>query len=84
MTDTRTMVERVAQAIARADLRTWEQLSDLVRDDFRAEARAAIEAMRVPTPGMIQAAETHRYNIEETVAQFYRVMIKAALAEGKP
>jgi len=81
-----TMVERVAQALAREAHRTWEQLSDLDRFAFRAAARAAIEALRDPTPGMIEAAETHKlYGVTAPISvQAYRVMIARALSEGAP
>jgi len=60
------MIERVAEAIYLAHIKNyaglakqpegkWEQLADWQKDYGRAQARAAIEAMREPTDAMIEA-----------------------------
>lgn len=79
-----TMLERVTKAIGIAgDDLTDSGAAISKHEALTVLARAAIEAMRDPTPGMIEAAETHRFNIEQTVAQFYRVMIDRALSDGQ-
>lgn len=46
------MVERVARAISEADGAPWEHMSDAHKRGTREAARAAIEAMREPTPAV--------------------------------
>lgn len=74
------MVERVAKAIAMhwgCAPQTYDLNPD-VRKDWAGYARAAIEAMREPTPNMILAGmETDA----EMTAIAYRAMIDAALKE---
>jgi hypothetical protein len=60
------MVERVARAIANADDGTmidpkigWNDCDASMREDYRKEARAAIEAMREPTANMKDAVESN-------------------------
>jgi hypothetical protein len=67
------MIERVARA-----LRIVGVFDPRVGEHF---ARVAIEAMREPTPKMVEAAVHHKYmsDIEER----WKVMIDAALAEEK-
>ena len=61
------MVERVARGIAKQQRRgaeDWDEIDEkdvydtnyLLREDYRAMARAAIEAMREPTEAMFHAA----------------------------
>jgi len=60
-------------------------LQDAIEVIARDAARAAIEAMREPTDGMVDAGY-HRakpYLGTETMAQAYRAMITAALGEGE-
>jgi molecular chaperone DnaK (HSP70) len=64
------MIERVARALAEnergADL--WDEISNdsdidyIGKNEFRDLARAAIEAMREPTEGMVEAANLHESN----------------------
>ena len=49
------MVERVARAIAEAHDEEWARLPEAVRDHYRTQGRAAIEAMREPTEDMRRA-----------------------------
>jgi len=71
------MIQRVARAIHRkrhGDERGWQSVSP--------EARAAIEAMREPTPEMVAglgAAAMSRPDL--TIAEMWRAMFDAALAE---
>lgn len=65
MTETESMVERVAKAACEAGYHQWP-LTDGYND--RAEkrawlkiARAAIEAMKEPTPAMLKAGEDSEY-----------------------
>lgn len=55
-----TMIERVARAMFNAtpfkDAGAWDDQSDTYRRMCRLLARAAIEAMREPTAGMVKAA----------------------------
>jgi hypothetical protein len=61
------MLERVAKAIG--DENNW------MKDDYRKEARAAIEAMRKPTQPMLQAAGDDWCEAETS----WEIMIDAAL-----
>jgi hypothetical protein len=71
------MIERVARAIADANMEDYGELKEL----HDALARAAIEAMRVPADAMLDAAcelylaSDHDYRI------IYQAMIDAALRE---
>ena len=72
------MVERVAKAI-RAVVAThddWDSIGYGAREMYRRDARAAIEAMRTPTPDMCSAGEGYNYP-DNT----WEAMIDAALAK---
>jgi hypothetical protein len=86
------MVERVARAIANAGAfdetmsdakRGWEKCDGAMREDYRREARAAIEAMREPTETMISAGYLWAFgspNEAETNAErTWQAMIDDAL-----
>lgn len=74
------MIERVARAIG-GDV--WETCSDRMREQFRAQARMAINAMKEPTPEMISASieANDRQTSGMTNAWIYGAMIDAALSE---
>lgn len=78
------MVERVAEAMKAHDYGDlpWAKLSADYREQLEDYARAAIEAMREPTPQMIMAAfETgipHETNVPD-MERWYAAMIDAAL-----
>ncbi len=67
----------------------WDSdgLSEDVRDEFRADARAAIAAMLEPTEGMVEAGGGRYVNLERADDQayeppaIYRAMIQAAIEE---
>ena len=88
------MIERVARAIydkspiytAKPNIGepmhalTWDEAEKYGREDYFDQARAAIEAMREPTPGMLNhpsyiQGEWSRRNVES--------FIDAAINEGK-
>lgn len=86
------MVERVARAIlqAEADERGieagWDGLPPNIQHALVLQARAAIEAMREPTEGMLSAAAAKLYDASQHgeplnafVAGHYRAMIDGAL-----
>lgn len=52
------MVHRLVVEMVKADLNDdcWDALTEEIYDQYERMARAAIEAMREPTPGMIEAA----------------------------
>lgn len=75
-------IEEVARAIG-GDV--WESCSDRMKEQFRAQARAAIEAMKEPTEAMSKAAyEADGTSMMLAIAyeDVWREMIDAALAEG--
>lgn len=84
MTDN--MIERVARAIWNtkpgAKIHPWERLGT-VRNDYLAEARAAIEAMRTPTEAMVRAGseEFDPFVYGNTETDCWHAMIDAALKE---
>jgi hypothetical protein len=93
------MVERVARAICAKDWlndEAWAAISEITRERFRRQARAAIEAMRTPTEAMINAGgcfEVPQDDYNEDVGGYaaegaYILMIDAALShdevEGQP
>ena len=74
-----TMIERVARAMAKAaSPLPWEMGDEEWRNDFRTLARAAIEAMREPTPEMFIAARTP--SVGTTRAE-WQAMIDAAIGK---
>lgn len=85
------MVEKVARAMAEADVKIYEaRHPDLSRDeiagaaavvagDYVAMARAAIEAMREPTREMDDVGRDHNFSRYATPA--WQAMIDAALSE---
>lgn len=91
------MVEKVARAmwdkrreallgLAWPPLSLWEHENEALREDVRAEARAAIEAMREPSGEMIEdgwSAVIGSLNDNEAVARIYRAMIDAALSNTR-
>jgi hypothetical protein len=91
MTD---LVDRVAKAICLARFNAgtafWYMREEESKEPYRAEARAAIAAMREPTEGMIDAFHTAAYlRVEwgedpmvENSEDAYRAMIDAALNTG--
>jgi hypothetical protein len=87
------MVMRVARAIRKARLKFQGAAPILLAftDDAPAEevdiehARAAIEAMREPTPEMLRAAQTTHasYLRAATDAEIWQAMIRAALSSPR-
>jgi len=88
-----TMVERVARAIYEGrngvGAVAWAHRQDGYKDPYRADARAAIEAMREPTPEMAVAgfvADAFRTPMARLEADFepkavHRAMVDAALTK---
>jgi hypothetical protein len=82
------MVERVARAICRG---VGQVRPDVILTDEPAwhqyiyAARAAIEAMREPTPEMLRAAQTTHasYLRAATDAEIWQAMIRAALSSPR-
>lgn len=88
MTD---MVEKVARAMwdKRRDrlegtkwggLPAWEVETDELRDEVRAEARAAIEAMRDPTPEMLAVGIGGAEGVKR---RLWHLMIDAAVSNTR-
>lgn len=81
-----TMVEKVARALFARKVEefvcdgSWEENASL-HDDFRADARAAIEAMREPTDAMVDAARAHHEGHPYLPYSLFNSMIDAALNE---
>lgn len=73
-----TMLDRVARAIADADMEDYEGAEQL----YNAKARAALAAMRDPTDAMMDAINEHAGSIAPEYA--YRDAIDAALLEQQP
>lgn len=94
---TDSMVEKMARAIARGDLGPdipvdMDAHMRHVREHYHALARAALEAMREPTEGMVEAAirlyrhgNTEQFNniMRDTVREYFAAAIDAALKEGE-
>lgn len=85
-----TKIEQVAKAIwgARDHLNIpWRELPERQRDQVRKEARAAIEAMWQPTPGMIKAGMLLLVGVADgdfqkhLVIDIHDAMVEAALDE---
>lgn len=88
------MIERVARALYANDV-CWEVERESVKDEYRTDARAAIEAMRINGDrniAMEQAGGTtlraiikgnDRYYTVEAACAVYEAMIDAALKGGK-
>jgi hypothetical protein len=82
------MIERVARAMAIKDKGDdmWGVMSEdgdgygyVGKNEYRAMARAAIEAMREPTEGMVEAARLERDLTYTTTRCIFRDMIDEAL-----
>lgn len=78
------MIERVARAIFAAKSQThttWEQCDWGYRTMKMKEARAAIEALREPTEGMVKAADRRNddNDDEEATLANWQAMIDEAL-----
>ncbi len=80
------MVESVAKAMAeQGQAHTkWEDCAETFREKMRAQARAAIEAMREPTPAMVDAGYEadngeDRHLGERGARDCWRLMVDAAL-----
>ena len=83
------MIERVAKALSeREGSGPWEGglLGESGREMWRKTARAAIEAMREPTPDMIQSAipELLYDDQQDCIGAAYTAMIDEALSERGP
>jgi len=76
------MIDRVARALCKTehegDAGAWENKEDYQREDYRAEARAAIEAMREPTEAMYKAARAYGFSDGEAL-HCWKEMLDAAL-----
>lgn len=80
------MIERVARAICKdryldggTDDDGWSDLTEMQREDYRGNARAAIEAMREPTGEMCEAGDAYLVGGKEDLRQVFRAMIDEAL-----
>jgi len=64
----------------------WRDINEPFKSDYLAAARAAIQAMREPSDGMVEAgwrAKEYGMTLEESVAATWPAMITAALGEGE-
>jgi len=92
----RALIKKVARAIYEARIGRignfcldWEALPDRTRTNYKDEAKAAIEAMRVPTNEMTKAAigygiplsDMYEGSEEDFVEDVYQEMIDKALEE---
>lgn len=90
------MIEQVARAICTADANDWDTLTQsyngrMRQHDLERYARAAIEAMREPTPDMVSAGGSTAFGgtrddsfaelAEGMARDAYAAMIDAALTE---
>lgn len=76
------MIERVARAIARDDYDgddLWDKLGPGNKAAYKANARAAIEAMREPTEKMSDEGAANNFGKPSYAA--WQAMIDAALSE---
>lgn len=73
------IIDRIAQAICNAGKGqpAWDEATEYQRDFHRAEARAAIEAMREPTKAMLLAG--HGANLCDNAPEVWQAMIDEAL-----
>ena len=84
-----TMVERVAKAIALDDSQTWSELDGIHAAMFLSFARAALQAMREPTPEMIAKRDDdsdpvhwdYKCHVCGGAEHAWKTMIDAALGE---
>ena len=80
------MLERVARAIAKrqSPKQEWGELTEWERGECTKDARAAIEAMREPTPTMIEARidrAAGKIRIHPLDLEIWQDMVDAALEE---
>ena len=83
------MVERVAWAMMVAEetpdtgpVLPWEKQSRFTRDKFLRDARAAIAAMREPTPAMLVAGTEFEGDGWGWLSKCWEAMIDTALSGG--
>jgi len=76
------MIERVAQRMAATefDPALWDESEEWFKDVWRTRARAAVEAMREPTPRMVAVVSA---NWGRRTWAEYNDVIDAALAETR-
>jgi hypothetical protein len=85
MNEATEMVERVARALAKRQVRPyrpWEELPAEWTAGFREDAREVIAALREPTPEIVSAmiaADRRRKRFAQTVKRDWRAGIDAAL-----
>lgn len=62
----------------------WRDINEPFKSDYLAAARAAIEAMREPTGGMLKAGFKNTLNdaFDTEVSYIWQAMIDAALGDG--
>ena len=75
------MVERVARRLLESNGYLWENASEGTREEFEADARAAIAELREPTEAMIRACDWPNTDRNSSLEDVWRVMIDAALAK---
>lgn len=80
------MIERVARVLAKQDFScSWEELASHYRDGYWGSAKAAIAAMREPTPEMTSGEGVHtNCHMCGGHAEGWRLMIDTALADPLP
>lgn len=89
------MIERVARAICALEYQDPDELTNAIPDgplypvwkDFEKFARAAIEAMRVPTKNMVGVGTEARWQSAvrdaNSINEIWSAMIDAAINEGE-
>lgn len=85
------MVERVARALREearvVGVNSWDEMEESRKEKWRWSARAAIEAMREPTPGMESTAFDLRACTDDgcdpSGPAYWRRMIDEALRDGE-
>lgn len=89
------MIERVAEALWSADAERchskrrepWSDVSESVKDDWRFNARAAIQAMREPTDEMVSSGQSAGQSVQptyltaESTIERWQAMVDTALSE---
>lgn len=76
------MVEKARKAVASLDIEPDARWSELTDEEYAMIARAAIEALRVPTEGMVKAGAQRNYMAgqpREGATAIYTAMIDFAL-----
>lgn len=80
-------IERIAKALAKSDNRlSWDETAARIKNMYRENAKAALEAMLEPSDEAIEAgmnALSLRYNYRDEIKAAHKAIIKHMIGDEK-